>query len=280
MREEPDAALVVRGDMRLDHGVFVADFDAMMAAANSYVSQFESLVIETEDERKQAARFRAGIREKAREINQARIELSKAYDAPKDEFKRRCDDVIGVLSAQADEIDRRLKEIDRAFVDDRTRLLSEEYETFAPALMDAIPLSSFTKASPRLLGRSWTDAKARRELCKMIQEAVANRKLIADAHPSYAVDADAVYCKTLNVSAALAESNRLADQAKERVAHAALSSAVPASCAAGSRPDAAVKAEPVGRWSFAFTATRAQAQLIAEYARSIGVKSGAVERVG
>lgn len=280
MREEPDAALVVRGDMRLDHGVFIADFDAMMAAANSYVSQFESLVIDTEDERKQAAKFRAGIRSRAREINQARIDLSKAYDAPKDEFKRQCDAVIGVLNAQADEIDRRLKEIDQAFVRDRTALLLSEYETFAPLLMAAIPLDVFTCADSRLLGRSWSGAKACGELRRMIQEAVANRKLIADAHPSYAVDADAVYCKTLDVSAAFAESNRLADQAKERVAHAVISSADPVARAARSCAVAAAHAEPVGHWSFAFAATKTQAQLIAEYARSIGVNAGSIERVG
>lgn len=280
MQKEPDAVLVVKGDMRLDHGVFVADFDAMLAAANSYVSQFESLVIETEDERKQAAKFRAGIREKAREINQARIELSKAYDAPKAEFKRRCDDVIGVLNAQADEIDRRLKEIDQAFVCDRTALLANEYETFAPLLMADIPLDVFTRVNSRLLGRSWSDAKACGELRRMIQEAIANRKLIADTHPSYAIDADAVYCKTLDVSAAFAESNRLADRAKERVEHAASINASPTARIAEAYADAAPHVEPASQWNFVFTATKTQAQLIAEYARSIGVNTGSIKRVG
>lgn len=283
-------------EMGATSGGLTADFAAMKEAARAYVKRFESLQIVTDEDRKAAKKIRADLNSKIAAIEQARKDAFRAYDAPKDEFKRRCDEVKQVIEEQVAAIDGILDRMDEEFRAARVKALRAEYEAQAPDLMEAIPLERFIEREPALTGRKWAETKAVSALADMIATAVRDREAIRAAAPKFATDADRHYCEHLDLSAALAEAKRLSDEVEARERHAeqmqreaeervarAMAQAK-ATEAAAAAPAAAPRAragrrEPVKEWEFRFRATKAQATMIAEYAKSLGVVSDGVKGV-
>lgn len=286
-------------EMGATSGGLTADFAAMKTAARAYVSRFESLQIVTDEDRKAAKKIRADLNSKIAAIEQARKDAFRAYDAPKEPFTAKCKEVQAVIREQIAFIDARLSAMDEEFRAARMKALRAEYEAQAPDLMEAIPLERFIEREPALTGRKWAETKAVSALGDMISTAVRDREAIRAAAPKFATDADRHYCAHLDLSAALAEAKRLSDEvearerhaeqmqreAEERVARAmAQAKAADATAASAAAPAAAPRAragrrEPVKEWEFRFRATKAQATMIAEYAKSLGVVSEGVKGV-
>lgn len=277
--------------MSAKEGGLSADFDAMKEAAVAYVRRFEGMTIETEDERKAAVRIRADLNSKLGEIDAARKSAFRAYDAPKTVFAAECEKVKQVIVDQIALIDMRLSAMDDEFLSRRRAALVAEYEFVAPDLMDSIPLDRFIEREPKLKGRTWNEARAVRHLADMIEKAVADRSSITAAAPKFATAADQHYCQHLDLSAALAEAKRLADEAEARERHAeqmqreaedrVARAMAQAKAAETARPPRRAKAPApeMREWEFRFRATKAQATMIAEYAKSIGVVSDGIKGV-
>lgn len=276
--------------MGSESGALSADFDAMKVAAIEYVRRFEGMEIVTDEDRKAASRVRSDLNSKIDAIERARIDAFKAYDAPKTAFKAKCDEVKQVIRDQIAVIDRRLAEMDAKFAEGRRSALLAEYEALAPDLIEAIPLDVFAKRESRLLGRTWSESNAISKLGDMVRAAVSDRESIRAASPRFATAADQHYCEHLDLSAALAEAKRLADEAAARERHAEQMQREEAQREAramvraadedalrrgGRRAKAAVGA--VRDWEFRFRATKAQATMVAEYATSLGVVSEGIK---
>lgn len=280
-------------EMGATSGGLTADFAAMKTAAKAYVKQFESMEIVTDEDRKAAKRIRADLNSKIGDIENARKDAFRAYDAPKDPFTARCREVQAVIREQIAIIDARLAEMDEEFRERRTAALLAEYKAQAPDLMEAIPLERFIEREPALVGRKWAETKALSVLGDMIAAAVRDRDAIRAASPKFATAADQNYCAHLDLSAALAEAKRLTDEAEarerhaeqmqreaeERAARAAAQAAPDAECEPPAPPSRPARREPVREWEFRFRATKAQAVMIAEYASSLGVVSEGVKGV-
>ncbi len=280
-------------EMDATSGGLTADFAAMEKAAKAYVKQFEAMSIVTEDDRKKAKKIRADLNSKIAAIEQARKDAFRAYDAPKDAFKRKCDEVKRVIEEQVAAIDDILDGMDKEFRAARVKALAAEYEAQAPDLMEAIPLNRFIEREPALTGRKWAETKAVSALGDMIATAVRDRDAIRAAAPKFATAADQHYCAHLDLSAALAEAKRLSDEvearerhaeqmqreAEERVARAMAQAkaAEDGGAAVPARRPQAARRDPVREWEFRFRATKAQATMIAEYAKSLGVVSDGVK---
>lgn len=280
-------------EMGAEKGGLTADFEAMKTAAKLYVKQFDGMTIVTEDDRKAARKIRADLNSKIDAVERARKDAFRAYDVPKTAFKDKCDEVKRVIAEQVAIIDRRLDEMDAEFARERRGLLESEYEAAAPGLMAAIPLDRFCAREPRLLGRTWSHTNAVGKLGDMIGRAVSDRDAIRAAAPKFATAADKHYCEHLDLSAALAEAKRLADEsearerhaeqmqreAADRVARAMAQAKAAEDGAAAPRRPGGPDIGAVRKWAIDFSGTRAQAVMIAEYARSIGVVSPGVREV-
>lgn len=278
--------------MGSESGALSADFDAMKVAAAEYVRRFEGMEIVTEEDRKAAKSLRADLNSKIEAIERARIDAFKAYDAPKPAFKEKCEEVKQVIRDQIAVIDGRLAEMDAAFAEGRRAALLAEYEALAPDLIEAIPLDRFTEREPKLLGRTWAESRAVSALGDMIEAAVSDRESIRAAAPKFATAADQHYCAHLDLSAALAEAKRLADETEARERHAEQMQREEAQREARAMVRAAdeealrrggrrgrASADAPRNWEFRFRATKAQAIMIAEYATSLGVVSEGVKGV-
>lgn len=280
---------IMKIDMRIENGSFVADWDAMELAARKYVEKFDGMEIVTDDDRKAARKIRADLKNKIADIERARIDLGKSYDEPKFAFNDQCKKLTGIINDKIAYIDKCLKEIDEEFARDRRNALESEYEGVAPDLMALIPLDVFLRKNSKLMGRSMVESKACKTLDDMIVQAVGDRETIRNSGLQYADECDRVYCETLDLKRAISRNSELIEDARARAAHAVKSEAV----------DRAVHSAPVAKpirrqnarlgdelkgepeltdWRFDFTASRAVAEQIALYARSLGVVSDGIKR--
>lgn len=287
----PGVSALAAIEMDATSGGLTADFAAMKRAAMAYVREFDGLTIVTDEDRKAARRLRADLNSKVDAIERARKAAFRAYDAPKEAFKSKCDEVKAVINEQIAIIDKRLKEIDEEFAAVRKSALLAEYEAQAPDLMGVIPIERFIEHEPALMGRSWAETKAVSMLGEMIATASRDREAIRAAAPKFATAADQHYCCHLDLSAALAEAKRLSDEAEARERHAeqmqreaedrvARAMAQAKAAEAVRAPRRAKSSAPeVREWDFRFRATKAQATMIAEYAKSIGVVSDGIKGV-
>lgn len=276
-------------EMKLQGGAFVADWDAMEQAARAYAAQFDSIEITDERSRKDAAKVRADINDKKKQLNRARIDLSKEYDKPKAEFKARVDGIIAILDEQIGYIDGQLKAKDAEHLEARRRLLSREYEAMAAGLMEAVPLDRFIAAEPKLAGRTWTGSKACDKLDEMVQAAAQARATLAEQNLEFPLDADRVFCETLSMQAALDENARLAQRRRDNEARAA---AMPEAIRPQQQPQAPAqpplqqqppvqpaqaapkpeaRPEPLSRYQFTFVGTESQAAQVKSLLVSLGV---------
>lgn len=277
--------------MGSEAGALAADFDSMKTAAIEYVRRFEGMEIVTEDDRKAARSLRSDLNSKVDAIERARIDAFKAYDAPKSAFKARCEEVKQVIRDQIAIIDDRLAELDAAFAEKRRAALLAEYEAVAPDLAGVIPLDRFIAREPKLAGRTWSESNAVSKLGDMVRAAVSDRESIRAAAPKFATAADQHYCEHLDLSSALAEAKRLADEVEARERHAEQMQREEAQREARAMVRAAdedalrrggrrAKADAAVReWEFRFKATKAQAIMIAEYATSLGAVSDGIKGV-
>lgn len=219
-----------------------------------------------------------------KEINGARAEADDALNALRDRVKA----VYDATGKQIAEAAERQKQA-------RLNVLAREYEAVAPDLVALIPLESFVKKEPKLVSRDkrFTGDKACDMLDAMIADAVHDRARLREGDVAFADEADMVYCRTLDLRAALDESDRLKKLQAEREAHKA----------AAARLDAAVEkahevAEeanqpapeqvqpkpahapqeapaPVKTWRLEFDATRSDAEMVRDFIKTI---PGAVGR--
>lgn len=290
-KDQPDStsALAVI-DMNFDGNVFHADFPAMEQAAKAYAKQFDDLPIVTDDDRKQAKKIRAEINSKAKEVDDARIAMYKAYDQPKEPFTAKCNAIISILNDQVKYIDDGLKRKDEEFRSHREAVLLREYEATGKELMPHIPLDVFTAREPKLLGRTWGDVKACKELSEAIITAVRDRETIKASCQEFHVDADMEYCRTLNIRTALDKHKQLVEQRKQREEHESLMRDValvdepkpePVGESKPAQPSypspAKRKGEPLQDWCFDFRGTKSQAVQLAKCAREIGVTSNGIK---
>ena len=176
---------------------------------------------------------------------------------------------------------RQIEEADAIWLQGRTALLRHEYEGAAPDLAELIPLDAFAAKEPKLLQKSWKGPKACDKLDEMIAEAVADRKRLAESDLAHPVEADAVYCRTLDIKDALDEDRRLKVAEAERKAHLAASKQLQEQVEArrereAPKPKPAPHEPPeaLSRWTVSFTGTEAQAAEV----KALMVRLGVADR--
>ena len=225
--------------------------------------------------------LRADVNKAANAIDGKRKDMDRAVKGAMSE----ADGALNALRDRLKEVyaktGRRIEEADALWLQGRTALLRHEYEGAAPDLAELIPLDAFTSREPKLLQKSWKGPKACDKLDEMIAEAVADRKRLAESDLAYPVEADAVFCKTLDLKAALDEDRRLKVAEAAKQAHLAASRQLQEQVEAR-RGQQAPKPEPapqepsegLSRWTISFTGTEPQAAEV----KALMVRLGVADR--
>ena len=229
--------------------------------------------------------LRADVNKAANAIDGKRKDMDRAV-------KGAMSEADGALNALRDRVKavyaktgRRIEEADAIWLQGRTALLRHEYEGAAPDLAELIPLDAFTAREPKLLQKSWKGPKACDKLDEMIAEAVADRERLAESDLAYPVEADAVYCETLDLKAALDEDRRLKVAEAAKQAHLAASRQLQEQVEAR-RGQQAPKPEPapqepsegLSRWTISFTGTEPQAAEVKALMVRLGVEDRKCKR--
>ena len=225
--------------------------------------------------------LRADVNKAANAIDGKRKDMDRAVKGAMSE----ADGALNALRDRLKEVyaktGRRIEEADAIWLQGRTALLRHEYDGAAPDLAELIPLDAFAAREPKLLQKSWKGPKACDKLDEMIAEAVADRKRLAESDLAYPVEADAVFCRTLDIKAALDEDRRLKVAEAERKAHLAASRQLQEQVEArrereAPKPEPAPQEPPEAllRWTISFTGTEAQAAEV----KALMVRLGVADR--
>lgn len=225
--------------------------------------------------------LRADVNKAANAIDGKRKDMDRAVKGAMSE----ADGALNALRDRLREVyaktGRQIEEADAIWLQGRTALLRHEYEGAAPDLAELIPLDAFAAKEPKLLQKSWKGPKACDKLDEMIAEAVADRKRLAESDLAHPVEADAVYCRTLDIKDALDEDRRLKVAEAERKAHLAASKQLQEQVEArrgqeAEKPKPAPHEPPeaLSRWTVSFTGTEAQAAEV----KALMVRLGVADR--
>lgn len=229
--------------------------------------------------------LRADVNKAANAIDGKRKDMDRAVKGAMSE----ADGALNALRDRLKEVyaktGRRIDEANELWLQGRTALLRHEYEGAAPDLAELIPLDAFTAREPKLLQKSWKGPKACDRLDEMIAEAVADRERLAESDLAHPVEADAVYCETLDLKAALDEDRRLKVAEAAKQAHLAASRQLQEQVEAR-RGQQAPKPEPapqepsegLSRWTISFTGTEPQAAEVKALMVRLGVRDRKCKR--
>lgn len=283
---EPSANLAKAPDPAISYTlpkVTVGNLEGVERFVEQVEEFFEGVDIDpTDPEQVKALKgLRADVNKAANAIDGKRKDMDRAVKGAMSE----ADGALNALRDRLKEVyaktGRRIEEADAIWLQGRTALLRHEYEGAAPDLAELIPLDAFAAREPKLLQKSWKGPKACDKLDEMIAEAVADRKRLAESDLAYPVEADAVFCKTLDLKAALDEDRRLKVAEAAKQAHLAASKQLQEQVEArrereAPKPEPAPQEPPeaLSRWTVSFTGTEAQAAEV----KALMVRLGVADR--
>lgn len=191
----------------------------------SFVSNIEAFFggveidVDDPEQVKQLKDVRSDINNVANAINDGRKEMDKAINGARAEADGALNALRDRVKAVYDSTGRQIEEANERQKQARLKLLAGEYEAVATDLMELIPLEVYISKEPKLVSRDkrFTGNKACDLLDDMIADAVHDRERIRGGE--YATEADMVYCKTLDLRAAMDEVDRLKRAKAERESH-------------------------------------------------------------
>lgn len=283
---EPSANLAKAPDPAISYTlpkVTVGNLEGVERFVEQVEAFFEGVEIDPTDpdQVKALKGLRADVNKAANAIDGKRKDMDRAVKGAMSE----ADGALNALRDRLKEVyaktGRRIEEADAIWLQGRMSLIAREYDAVAPDLSAIIPLDAFVEKEPKLAQKSWKGTKACDKLDEMIAEAVADRKRLAESDLAYPVEADAVFCKTLDIKAALDEDRRLKVAEAAKQAHLAASKQLQEQVEArrgqeAKKPKPAPQEPPevLSRWTVSFTGTEAQAAEV----KALMVRLGVADR--
>lgn len=190
---------------------YVADMEAFFSGVQIDVTDSEQV--------KQLKGVRADINKVARAIDDGRKAMDRDVKSAIGDADRVLNGLRDRVRAVYDATGKQIEEADALQKQARLNVLAREYEAAAPDLMALIPLDAFIAREPKLAQKSWSGTKACDALADMVVSAVRERDNLKASDLEFHDQADMAYCKTLDLSAALAENQRLVDERERSEAH-------------------------------------------------------------
>lgn len=182
----------------------------------SFVSNIEAFFggieidVDDQEQVKQLKDVRADINKVAKAIDDERKGMDKAINGARAEADGALNSLRDRVRAVYESTGRQIEEANERQRQARIKILADEYAAVAPDLMEMIPLDAFIKKEPKLVSRDkrFTGNKACDLLDEMIADAVHDRERLRDVG-EFAIGGDMVYCRTLDLRAAMDEIDRL-----------------------------------------------------------------------
>jgi hypothetical protein len=190
----------------------IFNFDEIKKELSLALKKYQNLVV-TEDAITEAKATRADLNRLKKAINDGRIQVGKQWNKPYDEFKKKCDELIGMIDDPTAEIDKQIKEFEEFQKAEKKADLMLVYSEY---IGDIAPLISFEKLfDPKWLNKSVSLQNASQELMDKIFEAQKDIKIIVEMKTECESVMIDKYAQTLSMSEALAEKTRFEESQKQ-----------------------------------------------------------------
>ena len=205
-----------------------------------------SLCVYTEDTVKLAKEDRATLNRLKKALNDERIRMEKEYNAPFMEFKAKINELIAIIDKPVEIIDAQVKSFEEAQRKAKADEIQRWYTQNRASIGAPVWLELRKIAKPQ-----WANASVKlpaiyeeiKQACAKIQADVET----INALPGFSFEAMGVYTKSLDLAAAIAEGQRLADiQRRKAEAEAARKAAEEAKKAAEALKAAESAKTPAG----------------------------------
>lgn len=191
-------------------GKFLKNIDwnkeEFLEAIRIVVSNYDGLVY-TEDDIASAKEDRAKLNALKKVISDKRIQIKKEVMAPYDKFKEEVDEVVVELEKPIQMIDRQIKDFEERKREEKKEALIEYFNEKSTELDGILQFENVFKAN--FLNASFSLSKAKKSIdddIEKVKSELNEIELLESEFKAYALD---TYKRTLDLSKALIEVNRL-----------------------------------------------------------------------
>ncbi len=169
----------------------------------------------TDDQMDAAKKHRATLNAFIKSMNDERIRIGKVYAAPYEKFKGEVDEVISAVKKAVESIDSQVKAHELARQQKKEADIRAYFESVIGCFESLIPFERVKQS--RWLNASTSMKSIKAEIDKLFEDAKLAMSAIEALNSADETAVKAYYLRTLNLSEALMENNRLA-QEKARIA--------------------------------------------------------------
>lgn len=161
----------------------------------------------TDDTIKQAKADRARLRKFVDALEAKRREIKKKYLEPYEEFERQEKELAAIVQKAIDNIDSQVKAFEERLRAEKMEKVREFYEDNIHDIDGYLPFERVFK--PEYANASTTMKAIKEEILALIQKVEEGLAVLNEVDSPYVGDMKAVFLKTYDIGAALAEKNRL-----------------------------------------------------------------------
>lgn len=181
-------------------GDIANDFDAMLAAANTLTMA-------------EADKNVKSLKSITDQYESARKSLKKLITEPYNVVEAKGKDAMAVVFDLKKAYEDRRRECQQEIKDQRFADLEREYNEYAPALANVVPLDKIIERSKVGYAASYKHAKMAAEMCEKVDQVARDWQALQNLHLEYQDEAEAEFFRTLSMQSAIAfNDQRIAEQ--------------------------------------------------------------------
>jgi len=185
------------------------NYDELKIQLAESLDRYNNLVV-TEDAIQPAKKDGAALNKLKTAIDDKRKDVKKACLAPYEAFEVKAKELTGMIQEPIDVIDHQVKGFEEQKKDEKYKAIAHFYTTNIGDLIDLVSLE-------RILPDKWANTgttliSVTQEISESIQKIRNDLGIIEKMSAEFSQQMTDVYLKTLDMSAALAEKNRLEEQ--------------------------------------------------------------------
>ena len=186
--------------------------EELEAAVRHKIAAYENVVY-TEDNMQQAKADRAELNKLTKAIEERRKMVKKIINEPYDVFEAELKEILALIREPVEIIDRQVKAFEDQQRDEKKKSIQKSYDEVIGDLAEILPFERVF--DNRYLNKTYKLASAQAEIKEKVARVRTDLGTIDSLESKYKLNAKDVYIKTLDLSKALAENQRLSELEKK-----------------------------------------------------------------
>lgn len=189
------------------------NFEELKQEIAAASQEYETSVY-TDDAIKVAKADRAKLNKFVDALNSKRTEIRRQLLKPDEQFGREVKELTGIVQRAIDNIDSQIKGYEKRQRDEKTAKIREFYDDNIGDLEAYLPFEKVMR--PEYANASTTMKSVQGNITAMIQKVAEGLAILNEVESKFAGDMKAVFLRTYDIGAAMAERNRLEEEERRR----------------------------------------------------------------